>query len=70
MLALGIISIVLGFVSTFTLWWLSIFGLIFGIIAIGGGASDGNNGAKVTGIIGTVFCAIDITIMIVFFALA
>ena len=68
LLALGILSIVLGAVSYAALWWLSIIGLVFGIVATVGGSKRQETPAKVTGIIGIVLCAVSLFVMMIVFA--
>ena len=69
-LVLGLLSIGLGIVSFFVLWWLSIIGLVLGVVGIAlvGSSTSNNTENKKMGIlpiIGTVMNSIDLVVALI-----
>ena len=66
-MVIAILSFVLSCVSLYTRWWLSIPGLILGIIAI---AKEGNDFQKAFGIAGMITSSSTLAVLIVLISLA
>ena len=69
-LVLGLLSIGLGIVSFFVLWWLSIIGLVLGVVGIalvGSSTSNSTENKKmgILPIVGTVMNSIDLVIALI-----
>ena len=69
-LVLGLLSIGLGIVSFFVLWWFSIIGLVMGVVGIalvGSSTSNSTENKKmgILPIVGTVMNSIDLVIALI-----
>ena len=62
-MVIAILSFIFSCVSLFAFWWLSIPGVILGIISIA--KAEGNNAQRAFGIAGTVVGAVALIVLIV-----